>query len=114
MENIERDLLRGHLEGMVLSILETGEAHGYEILKRFQARGAGSLTLKEGSLYPALYRLEQEGLIRGKWETGGEKRRGPRRRIYSLTEKGRKELARKRGAWQTFAQVVGNIMEATS
>ncbi|MBX7258481.1 MAG: PadR family transcriptional regulator [Candidatus Hydrogenedentes bacterium] len=114
MENIERDLLRGHLEGMVLSLLETGEAHGYEILKRFQSRGAGALTLKEGSLYPALYRLEQDGFIRGKWETASEKRRGPRRRIYSLTDKGRKELARKRNTWQTFAEVVGNIMEATT
>ena len=112
MESIEGNLLRGHLEGMVLSILESGEDHGYNILKRFQDQGGGSLTLKEGSLYPALYRLEELGLIRGKWETGTERRRGPRRRIYALTDKGRGELARRRESWHTFSQVVGRIMEA--
>lgn len=111
MKNIHGNLLRGHLEGMVLSVLERGEGHGYDILKRLQDLGQGALALKEGSLYPALYRMEEAGLIRARWESDAAKRRGPRRRIYSLTEKGRKELLRSRETWREFAGVVGRIME---
>ena len=111
MDNIHGNLLRGHLEGMVLSVLERGEGHGYDILKRLQDLGRGALALKEGSLYPALYRMEEAGLIRARWESDAAKRRGPRRRIYSLTEKGRKELLRSRETWRSFAGIVGRIME---
>src|SRR5215471_2013232 len=100
MDTIHGDKLRGHLEAMVLSTLERGEAHGLEILERLEAAGCGLLRLKEGSLYPALYRLEASGQVRSDWEaeTGG--RRGARRRIYRLTAKGNRSLAKQRSEWK--------------
>lgn len=114
MPRIERDTLRGHLEGMVLSALDRGEAHGFEVLRRLEELGCGSLTLKEGTLYPVLYRLEAAGLVKGEWEDDTEGRRGPRRRIYRLTEKGRLDLARRREDWTHFVSVIGRILGAPS
>src|SRR3954471_4780726 len=91
MQTISGDNLRGHLESMILAALARGDAHGFEILKRLEAAGSGALKLKEGSLYPALYRLENAGLIAAAWENAPT-RRGPRRRIYCLTKKGGKRL----------------------
>lgn len=111
MEHISGDSLRGHLEVMVLATLSRGDAHGFEILGRLEERGRGLLRLREGTLYPALYRLEQAELIRGEWEQNAQ-RRGPRRRIYTLTGKGRRELAARRSQWREFVTVVGKIVEA--
>src|SRR5215469_18552307 len=91
MLQINGDALRGHLEGLVLSALRRGDAHGFEILKRLEEAGEGALKLKEGSLYPALYRLETAGMINGEWESD-DARRGPRRRVYTLTSRGRRRL----------------------
>jgi PadR family transcriptional regulator len=110
MPNIAGDKLRGHLESIVLSVLETGPAHGLEILRRLDAAGDGSLRLREGSLYPALYRLEESGLIKAKWEEETKGRRGPRRRIYQLTAKGTAALVRGRSDWRNFTRVIGGIM----
>ena len=98
MQRIERDALRGHLEGMALSALERGEAHGFEVLRRLEALGCGALSLKEGTLYPVLYRLEEAGLVRAAWEDDSSGRRGPRRRIYQLTTKGKRR-------WQLAARI---------
>src|SRR5207302_4431978 len=84
MADIDGDMLRGHLETMVLSALKTGAGHGFEILRRLEAAGSGALRLKEGSLYPALYRLEAAGMVKAAWEDNASTRRGPRRRIYKL------------------------------
>src|SRR5437762_6394749 len=108
MEAINGDKVRGHLETMVLSNLEQGEAHGLEILRRLEEAGCGALRLKEGSLYPALYRLEKAGLLRSAWEDSPADRRGPRRRIYHLTKKGTRRLAEGRVEWRQFVLVVGN------
>src|ERR1700689_2527508 len=110
MAAINGDSLRGHLEGMVLSALERGDAHGFEILRRLEEAGSGALKLKEGSLYPALYRLEAAGMIKGEWEDGATSRRGPRRRIYQLTAKGRRRLDEARGEFQQFAATIGRIL----
>jgi PadR family transcriptional regulator PadR len=112
MQRIERDTLRGHLEAMVLSALERGEAHGFAILHRLEELGCGALVLKEGTLYPVLYRLEEAGLVRGQWEDDTTGRRGPRRRIYRLTEKGKRDLARRREDWTQFVTIVGRILGA--
>lgn len=112
MEPIQGDRLRGHLETMVLAVLERGEAHGLEILHRLDEAGCGLLRLKEGSLYPALYRLEEAGQIEGVWEEASRGRRGARRRIYRLTSKGRRELAKGREAWASFVRVLGAILGA--
>src|SRR3954469_12761799 len=100
MEPINGDKLRGHLEVMVLSALEPGEAHGLEILRRLEEAGCGLLRLKEGALYPALYRLEEAGEVAADWEESPHGRRGARRRLYRLTAKGRRSLHRGRIEWQ--------------
>jgi DNA-binding PadR family transcriptional regulator len=109
MSNINGDTLRGHLDTLILSALKKGDAHGFEILKRLEAAGSGALSLKEGSLYPALYRLEAQGLVKAAWEddTG---RRGPRRRIYHLTPKGGKRLEAARDEFSLFVRIIGGIL----
>src|SRR5205823_4371643 len=106
MASINGDALRGHLETLILSALRTGEAHGFEILRRLEDAGSGALKLKEGSLYPALYRMEAAKLIQGQWEQDSA-RRGPRRRIYHLTAKGRHRLDDARGEFQQFTSIIG-------
>jgi DNA-binding PadR family transcriptional regulator len=112
MEAIQGDKLRGHLEAMVLSTLEPGEAHGLEILHRLEQAGCGLLRLKEGSLYPALYRLEAAGAVKAVWEPQPHGRRGARRRIYRLTPKGQRQLEAGRVEWQHFVRVLGGILGA--
>jgi PadR family transcriptional regulator, regulatory protein PadR len=114
MEIIEGDKLRGHLETMILSVLDRGEAHGLEILRRLDEAGCGLLHLKEGSLYPALYRLEEAGKIQAVWEEEQQGRRGARRRIYHLTSKGKRQLAKGREEWASFVRVIGGIVGASA
>ena len=112
MEAINGDKLRGHLETMILSTLEQGEAHGLEILRRLDESGCGLLRLKEGSLYPALYRLEAAGEVKAEWEPAPHGRRGARRRIYQLTTKGQRKLDAGRVEWQQFVRILGGILGA--
>jgi DNA-binding PadR family transcriptional regulator len=112
METIQGDKLRGHLEAMVLSTLEQGEAHGLEILHRLEEAGCGLLRLKEGSLYPALYRLEAAGAVKADWEAEPHGRRGARRRIYQLTPKGQRRLDAGRVEWRQFVRILGGILGA--
>ena len=112
MDTIHGDKLRGHLETMILSTLEEGEAHGLEILHRLEVAGCGLLRLKEGSLYPALYRLEAAGAVKAVWEAEPHGRRGARRRIYRLTTKGQRTLDASRIEWQHFVRVLGGILGA--
>src|SRR5438105_15634224 len=112
MAAIHGDKLRGHLEAMVLSTLEQGEWHGLEILRRLEEAGCGLLRLKEGSLYPALYRLEEAGQVKAVWEEEPHGRRGARRRIYRLTPKGQRILGAGRAEWRQFVQVIGGILGA--
>jgi DNA-binding PadR family transcriptional regulator len=113
VETITGDSLRGHLETLILSALRRGDAHGFEILKRLEEAGSGALRLKEGSLYPALYRLEAAGLVKAAWEEN-VRRRGPRRRIYRLTAKGGKRLEEARGEWDLFVRVIGGILRGAT
>ena len=112
MRPIHGDKLRGHLETMVLSALERGRAHGLEILQRLDQAGCNLLRLKEGSLYPALYRLEAAGKVEAAWEDEPHGRRGARRRIYRLTSKGKRQLARDRKEWVNFVRIIGGIVGA--
>jgi DNA-binding PadR family transcriptional regulator len=112
MSRIDGDMLRGHLETMVLSALERGEAHGLEIIRRLEETASGILRLKEGSLYPAVYRLESAGKVKAVWEPQPHGRRGARRRIYRLTSKGKRDLAKRRSEWASFVRVVGAIVGA--
>ena len=110
MDTIDGDKLRGHLETLILATLEKGEAHGLEILRRLEERGCGLLKLKEGSLYPALYRLESAGEVVAAWEKQASGRRGARRRMYRLTSKGNRKLHKGRDEWRTFVSTLGQIL----
>ena len=107
---IHGDKLRGHLEMLILATLERDQAHGLEILKRLETRGCGLLQLKEGSLYPALYRLEAAEEVEATWEKAAHGRRGARRRIYRLTAKGNRRLHRERSDWQFFVATLNAIL----
>jgi PadR family transcriptional regulator PadR len=118
MAGISSESLRGHLENLLLAALEAGEAHGFELLKRLTEAGSGALHLREGSVYPALYRLEAAGLVKSRWESPEEAkqtilpRRGPRKKLYRLTRKGTRRLAEGRAEWRQFVNVVGAILGA--
>src|SRR2546421_6151469 len=86
------DLIRGHLELLVLSVVGSGATHGYAIVEELRRRSGGEFDLPEGTVYPALYRLEGAGLLASDWQEVG----GRRRRVYRLTRSGRKALEGKR------------------
>lgn len=111
MDDIDGDQLRGHLSTLVLAALEAGEAHGLEIIHRLESRGSGVLKLREGSLYPALYRLEEQGLVTSSVAPQPKGARGAPRRVYRLTRKGRGALTTGRRQWQKFVEVVSTLLE---
>ena len=110
MTPITGDQLRGHLDAMILATLEVGEAHGLGILQRLDSAGCGLLKLKEGSLYPALYRLEAAGLVESSAKPVPAGQKGAPRRMYRLTHKGKGSLAQGREQWREFVSVVGAIL----
>lgn len=114
MNALNGDKLRGHLETMVLSVLAQSDAHGMDILRRLEEAGCGLLRLKEGSLYPALYRLESAGLVKIVRVEEPESKRGARRRIYGLTAKGKRGLAQSRDEWAQFVRIIGGIVGANA
>jgi PadR family transcriptional regulator, regulatory protein PadR len=96
---LERELKRGSTEVLILALLEDRQRHGYEIGRLIDERSEGTISFHVASLYPTLYRLEDKGLIDGRWvEKAGQRRR----RYYRLTPAGRKMLASQRTTWQTF------------
>lgn len=97
---------KGDLKALILAVLAEQELHGYEILKQIKVKSSDTLNFGEGKLYPALHKLESEGLISSNWETQEGK---PDRKIYRLTPAGTKELDIQRNAWQAFSQGVGEI-----
>jgi transcriptional regulator len=101
-----RELKKGSTEMLVLSLLEHRPRHGYEIGKQIEAASGGRLTFRIGSLYPILCRLEDRGLISGRWiERAGERRR----RFFRLTADGRKALAEERDRWKQFVDIIDAI-----
>ena len=100
--------LKGHLDLLLLSVLSAGRAHGYAIVHELSSRSGGSLELAEGTLYPALHRLESAGLLDSDWATVG----GRRRRVYELTPAGEQVLARQRGEWNAFSNAVSSVVES--
>lgn len=111
MTEISGNQLRGHLEALVLAVLEAGETHGFDLLKRLQQQGEGAFALKEGTIYPVLYRLEQSGMVSARWEDDNSDRRGPRRRLYKLTRKGQRTLTTARDQWSQFVSVMGRFLD---
>jgi PadR family transcriptional regulator, regulatory protein PadR len=98
--------LKGYLDPLVLSVLSDGPLHGYAVIEELKARSGGELDLPEGTVYPALHRLERRGLLRSGWTTVS----GRRRRMYRLTASGRRELETRTREWRTFARVVDGVL----
>ena len=108
MTQPKSDVLQGTLDLMVLKTLDTlGAMHGYGIAQRIQQVSDNLLQLNQGTLYPALLRLEQRGWISSKWGVSENNRKA---RFYSLTRSGRKQLAREAEGWQRIAGVMGRML----
>jgi DNA-binding PadR family transcriptional regulator len=103
---MQREVLKGHLDLLLLATLAESPAHGYLVVERLKSRSGGALALGEGTVYPALYRLERAGLVSSSWARGD----GRRRRVYRLTRKGRGALERGRADWAAFAGVVQAVL----
>jgi DNA-binding PadR family transcriptional regulator len=96
----------GHVVLLLLSVLRREPAHGYRIVELLNERSDGAFDLAEGTVYPALYRLERKGLVRSTWDDVS----GRRRRIYRLTRLGGAELEEQAAAWRTFARAVDAVI----
>ena len=102
------DVLQGTLDLMVLQTLDSlGPRHGYDIATRLEQISAGALQLNMGTLYPALMRLEQRGLLRGNWGTTETNRKA---RFYAVTPAGRRQLAREKDAWDRMAGIIHTVL----
>jgi len=100
--------LHGHLDALLLSVLEGGPLHGYAVIEALKARSGGSLNLPTGTVYPALRRLERAGFVDSSWSTVN----GRERRTYQLTGAGLRALAGERASWQEFSSTVGRFLGA--
>jgi PadR family transcriptional regulator, regulatory protein PadR len=98
--------VRGHLDLLLLSVLAEGPAHGYAIISALRERSGGAFDLPEGTVYPALHRLEREGLLRSEWAEDAARRR----RRYAITAAGSRALAAKREEWRSFSRGVQAVV----
>ena len=105
------DLLQGTLDMLVLKALELGAMHGWGITERLEEGSRGVFQLNQGSLYPALYRLERQGLVSSAWKTTEHKRRA---RYYALTAAGRKALAAARQKWERQSDAVNLVLRMSN
>ena len=100
------DVVKGHLDLLLLAIVAARPMHGYGIIEELRHRSGDRLDLPEGTVYPALHRLEGAGLLGSRWDTST----GRKRRVYTLTRRGRRGLAEQRREWQAFAGAVGAVI----
>ena len=100
------DALRGHLDSLILAVLEHEPRHGYAIIEALLVRSGGEFDLATGTVYPALRRLEAAGYLKSAWATTG----GRKRRTYTLSAAGRRALAKQRADWRTFSSMVDGIL----
>lgn len=100
------DALRGHLDSLILAVVEHEPLHGYAIMEALRTRSGGVLDLPTGTLYPALRRLERAGYVSSEWSTVG----GRKRRTYRLTEAGKRKLTADRVEWRDFAALVNGVL----
>lgn len=99
------EALKGHLDAMILAVLARGPLHGYAVIEELRRRSSGSLSVPEGTVYPALHRLELAGFLSSTWSDGSR-----RRRVYRLTVRGQRELGERRGEWQAFVRAVDAVL----
>lgn len=100
------ELLKGHLDALLLAVLESGPQHGYALIDALRVGSGGALDLPTGTVYPALHRLERAALITSDWETVG----GRRRRAYRLTPSGHAVLGEQRAVWHQFSTAVTAVL----
>jgi PadR family transcriptional regulator PadR len=103
---LRSEVLKGHVDFLLLATLRDGPLHGYAVVEKLRGASDGAFDLAEGTVYPALYRLEAAGLLSSKWTTAG----GRRRRVYQLTKRGRTELSRERKEWKAFSHAVEAVV----
>ena len=108
MNKSKNDVLQGTLGLLVLKSLSRGAMHGYGITLHIQRVSNDTLRVEEGSLYPALHRMEQDGWIRAEWRASENNRRA---RYYELTAKGRKQLAEEQKSWARLTEAVANVLQ---
>ena len=100
------EALKGHLDPLILAVVGATPAHGYAIIEELKRRSGGAFALPEGTVYPALHRLERAGLLASGWSDAA----GRRRRVYRLTRRGRRGLETKRGEWRAFAVAIDAVL----
>ncbi len=108
MSKLKTDLLQGTLDLMVLRVLDTGENHGWGISQRIQQISQDVLRINQGSLYPALHRLEAQGWIDAEWGNSDNNRRA---KYYRLTRAGRRQLAEETENWARISEAIGRVLE---
>jgi transcriptional regulator len=106
----QADLLPGTLDVLILKAVSLGKLHGYGVLLRIEQISGGALQIQQGALYPALYRLESQGLIAGEWGTSDNNRRA---KYYRLTPAGKKRLGEETASWKRLAEAIGRSLAAT-
>jgi len=103
---MKSEKLKGNLDMLLLAVLAAGPGHGYSIITRLRDRSAGAFDLPEGTVYPALHRLETAGLLDSSWQVAA----GRRRRMYRLTSAGQEALAAQAGEWRSFSGSVSLVL----
>jgi transcriptional regulator len=102
-----QELLKGNTETLLLALLELAPMYGYQMVKEMDQRSSGYFAFKEGTLYPALHRMERDKLLEGDWQ---DTPNNSRRRYYRITAKGRQALADRQNEWQRFSRAMNSVM----
>jgi len=105
----QAELLPGTLDLLILKAISLGDVHGYGVLLRIEQISGGALTIQQGALYPALYRLEHQGLIESEW---GKSENNRRAKYYRLTRAGRRRLGEEEASWNRLVEAVGAVLRA--
>jgi len=101
--------LKGHLDLLILGVLQDGAAHGYAVIKSLREKSRGTFDLPEGTVYPALHRLEEAGLVVSRWAQA----EGRKRRVYEITAQGKVSLSARRDEWLRFQGAVNSVVART-
>jgi PadR family transcriptional regulator PadR len=104
------EALKGHLDALLLAVIASRPAHGYAVIEELRRRSAGTFDLPEGTVYPALHRLERAGLLRSSWAS----EQGRKRRVYEVTRQGAAALEARRRDWRGFARAVDAVLGASA
>jgi len=111
MDRTKLEFFRGTLDVLILKALVWGPLHGYAITSLIRRQSGDALLLEEGTLYPALWRLESKGLLAAEWGLSENNRKA---KFYSLTAEGRRQLRQEKKTWQAYAEAVAKVLEATT